>query len=99
MKENNDELEKLHKEKAEIERELNINGLNINGLNMSVKEYKAADDRLNQVIDQIHICENRKDALNKKAIANGDEVEAFASDSRRHINIFPVRPKQRSMNI
>ena len=94
MKENNDELEKLHKEKAEIERELNINGLN-----MSVKEYKAADDRLNQVIDQIHICENMKDSLNKKAIANGDEVEAFASDSRRHINIFPVRPKQRSMNI
>ena len=77
MKENNDELLKLNKEKAEIERELSINGLS-----MSVKEYKAADDRLNQVIDQIHICENRKDALNKKSIANVDEVEAFASDSR-----------------
>ena len=94
MKENNDELEKLHKEKAEIERELNINGLN-----MSVKEYKAADDRLNQVIDQIHICEKWKDALNKKAIANGDEVEAFASDSREAYKYLSSKAEQRSMNI
>lgn len=78
INENEGELSKLQEEKSELERNLNLYGIS-----MSAAEYKDTDTRLNRVIDEIHICEEREALFKNTEIATQAEIEKFETESRQ----------------